>query len=184
MARNEQLPPDLPVPVDDGLADHLPGARMPSVPLPATGGGLVDLSTLAGRTAVFVYPRTAPPDEPEVELAAWSAIPGARGCTPQACGYRDHFAEFQRAGVRVHGLSVQETDPQREVVARLALPFELLPDADLELTSALRLPTMEYRGRPLLKRLTLVIRDGTIEHVLYPVFPPDQSAAAALQRLA
>jgi peroxiredoxin len=169
------LPPDLPVPQDDGGARHLAGTRLPSIALRSTRGEAVDLSRLQGRTVVYAYPRTGEPGKPAPE--GWDAIPGARGCTPQSCGFRDHFAELQQQGVdRVFGLSTQDTDYQREVAERLHLPFAILSDAAFELTNALRLPTFETSGMTLLKRLTMVIDNGTITHVFYPVFPPDRSA--------
>ncbi len=170
-----ELPPDLPAPVDDGAADHLRGLHMPSVPLPSTAGGLVDLAELPGRTVVYCYPRTGEPDKDSPP--GWDEIPGARGCTPQACAFRDHHAELQALGARVYGLSTQTTAYQQEVVARLHLPFDLLSDAELRFAAALHLPTFEIAGMTLIKRLTLIIRDGTIEHVFYPVFPPNRSAA-------
>jgi peroxiredoxin len=175
------LPPDLPVPTDDGAAAHLPGLRLPSVSLPATDGGTVDLSSLPGRTVVYIYPRTGRPDQ-EVP-AGWNEIPGARGCTPQSCAFRDHYAELRALGARVFGLSTQDTAYQREAVDRLHLPFPLLSDEQLAFAAALRLPTFQVDslpGQTLLKRLTLILRDGRIEHVFYPVFPPDQNAADVL----
>jgi peroxiredoxin len=168
------LPPNLPVPVDDGAADHLTGVQMPAVQLRSTDGSEVDLSTLPGTTVVYAYPRTGRPDR-EVP-AAWDAIPGARGCTPQSCAFRDHHAELRALGARVFGLSTQDTAYQREVVERLHLPFPLLSDEDLILTRALRLPTFVFEGETLLKRLTLVLSDGRVEKVFYPVFPPDRNA--------
>lgn len=172
------LPDNLPVPRDDGAADHLEGTRLPSVPLAATDGTTVDLSTLTGRTVVYCYPRTGRPDRPNPD--GWDAIPGARGCTPQSCSYRDHHAELAAVGARVYGLSTQDTAYQQEAVARLHLPFPLLSDADLSLSSALALPTFEIviNGHPqtLLRRLTMIITNGTISHVFYPVFPPDSDA--------
>lgn len=169
-----ELPSDLPVPVDDGAANHLPGMRVPPVSLPTTGGNEVDLSRLPGRTVVYAYPRTGRPGEPS--LPGWDQIPGARGCTPQSCGFRDHHQELQSLGARVFGLSTQDTDYQREAAERLNLPFPLLSDADLRLANALRLPTFEVQSMTLLKRLALVIKDGRIEKVFYPVFPPDKNA--------
>jgi peroxiredoxin len=166
----------IPAPVDDGATRHLAGARMASVPLRATNGGTVDLSAIPGRVVVYAYPRTGRPgvDNPE----GWDTIPGARGCTPQSCSFRDHFAELQALGVnQLFGLSTQDTDYQREAAARLHLPFALLSDEHLKLTRAMRLPTFETSGMTLLKRVTLVIKDGTVEHVFYPVFPPDRSAS-------
>ncbi len=169
------LPADLPVPVDDGACDQLPGMRLPALALPATDGAVVDLSTLPGRSVVYVYPRTGRPDQPLP--TGWDEIPGARGCTPQSCAYRDLAAELAALGARVFGLSSQDTAYQREAVARLHLPFPLLSDERLELATALALPTFAVDGMTLIKRLTLVIRDGAIETVFYPVFPPDADAA-------
>ena len=169
------LPPDLPVPVDDGACDHLPGLAMPRVKLRSTKDRWVDLSTEAGsRIVVYCYPRTGRPDAPTPE--GWDAIPGARGCTPETCGFRDHHQELRKLGAEVFGLSTQDTEYQKEMVARLEVPFEVLSDANLELTRVLRLPTFEFRGATLLKRLTLVISRQHIEKVFYPVFPPDQHA--------
>ena len=171
-----QLPPDLPVPVDDGATDHLPGIQLPSVPLQATDGTAVDLADLSGRTVVFIYPKTGRPGQPVPP--EWDAIPGARGCTTQACNFRDLHQELITLGVaRVFGLSTQTTEYQREAVERLHLPFSLLSDAKLDFAGALRLPTFEFDGETLLCRLTLVIDGGTVRKHFYPVFPPDQSAA-------
>ena len=149
--------------------------------LPATTDETIDLATLTGRTVHFCYPRTGRPDE---ELPpGWNAIPGARGCTPEACGFRDAHAQFAELGVRVLALSTQPGDYQREMAERLHLPFPVLSDEELELTSTLRLPTFETSGMTLLKRLTLVIDDGRIEHVFYPVFPPDSHAGEVLSWL-
>ena len=176
-----RLPPDLPVPVDDGMASHLVGFTVPSQLLPSTNGTLVDLSTLTGRTVVYCYPRTGRPDQ---ELPpGWNLIPGARGCTPQSCAFRDHHRDLQNLNARVFGLSTQDTDYQREVVGRLHLPFPLLSDARLEFAAALRLPTFEVESARLLKRLTLIIRDGTVEQVFYPVFPPDANARQVVEWL-
>jgi peroxiredoxin len=177
MARTEnpyELPEDLPVPTDDGAADHLPGIQIPSVPLSSTAGETVDLSALSGRTVVYCYPMTGRPgsDLP----SGWDEIPGARGCTPQSCSFRDHHAELQALGARVFGLSTQDTEYQREATQRLQLPFALLSDEDLAFADTLRLPTFEVDDMVLLKRLTLIIKDGRIEKVFYPVFPPDRSA--------
>jgi peroxiredoxin len=175
------LPGDLPVPEDDGGAAHLPGRALPSTPLPATTGGEIDLAALPGRVVVFAYPRTG---EPGVDPGAdWDAIPGARGCTPEVCGVRDAIDGFRRLGVTVAGLSAQSPAEQAEAAERLALPYPLLSDERGDLARALSLPTFEWRGRTLLKRVTLLVRDGTIEDVIYPVFPPDRAAAEALARL-
>lgn len=177
------LPVDLPRPVNDGACDHLPGLRVPAIALPATDGTMVDLSLARdGRTVVYVYPRTGRPNEPLP--TGWDAIPGARGCTPESCAFRDHHAELQALGARVFGLSAQSTDDQREVVERLHLPFAVLSDADLAFARALRLPTFTVDGMELIKRLTLVLRAGAIEHVFYPIFPPDAHAADVCRWLA
>lgn len=177
-----QLPSDLPVPTDDGACDHLPGSALPPISLKSTGGSFVLLGDpSAQRTIVYCYPHTGVPDrEPPGGIAAWNKIPGARGCTPQTCAYQDRFEEFRRRNVQVFGLSTQTTDYQREMVDRLHVPFEVLSDCNLELTRALKLPTFEYDAQTLLKRLTLVIHGGKIEHVFYPVFPPDQNAEVVL----
>ena len=165
----------IPKPTDDGAARHLTGERIPSVVLLATDGTTVDLSSLPGRVVVYAYPRTGTPNVENPP--GWDFIPGARGCTPQSCAFRDHFAELKALGInRILGLSTQDTGYQREAAERLHLPFPLLSDENLSLTKALRLPTFETSGMQLLKRLTMVINDGKIEHVFYPVFPPDQNA--------
>jgi peroxiredoxin len=184
MARTDDihtLPEDLPVPEDDGAADHLLNAAVPPIALPSTGGDTVRLADLPGRTVLFCYPRTGRPDE---ELPpGWNSIPGARGCTPEACGFRDAHARFADIGARVVALSTQSPEYQAEMAERLHLPFPVLSDEDLELTRALDLPTFETQGWTLLKRLTLVIDDGRIRRVFYPVFPPDSHAGEVLDAL-
>jgi peroxiredoxin len=175
-----ELPPDLPVPVDDGAAGHLVGQPAPPVVLPSTSGDAVALDRLgAGRSVLYVYPLTGRPD---VDLPeGWDSIPGARGCTTEACDFRDHHAELLESGAAaVFGLSSQDTAYQQEVVERLGLPFAMLADPGFAVAEALRLPTFTAGGRTLYKRLTLVIRDGEIEHVFYPVFPPNQHAQQVL----
>jgi peroxiredoxin len=178
------LPPGLPIPSDDGATEHLLGVRVPPIPLPTTDGADVVLGE-AGRLerrVVYAYPRTGRPGEaPLVE--DWDLIPGARGCTPESCAFRDHHAELARAGADVLGLSTQDTAYQREAVERLNLPFALVSDAELRLTRAMRLPTFEIAGHILLKRFTLVVCDGRVEHVFYPVFPPDRHAQEVLRWL-
>jgi peroxiredoxin len=171
------LPAGLPVPQDDGAARHLPGMRVPALALPTTRGRRLDVAALGGegRAVLYVYPRTGRPDEPP--LPGWDQIPGARGCTPQSCAFRDHHQELRELGAEVFGLSAQTPADQREFAERVHLPYELLSDADLELARALRLPGFEVAGLRLLKRLTLILRRGAIERVFYPVFPPDRNAA-------
>lgn len=179
------LPPDLPVPEDDGAADHLPGADVPSVRLASTMGGEVDLAAAAagpGRLVVYVYPRTGKPGVPNIE--GWDDIPGARGCTPHNAGFRDHLTDFAAFGATVVGVSAQSPEDQAEFAAREAIPYPLLSDAGLVLAAALGLPTFEAGGLTLYRRLAFVAREGRIEHAFYPVFPPDQNAADVLVWLA
>lgn len=176
------LPADLPIPQDDGAARHLTGLKLPSLQLPATDGSQIDLSKLSGRTVVYIYPRTGVPGQPSPD--GWDQIPGARGCTPQSCSFRDHFAELKQLGVgRIYGLSTQNTDYQSEAAVRLHLPFPILSDAGLALTRSINLPTFTVAGMTLLKRMALVIDDGLISKVFYPVFPPDQNAAEVIDWL-
>jgi len=176
------LPPDLPVPRDDGAADHLPGLRLPALALTATAGGSVDLAAAAaaaGTLVLYVYPRTGVPGEPSPD--GWDAIPGARGCTPQSCAFRDHHAELRAAGADVLGLSAQRLEEQAEFAAREHLPFALVSDSELRLAAALRLPTFEAGGMRLYKRITLIAEaDRTIAKAFYPVFPPQRNAADVL----
>ncbi|UNO41763.1 MerR family transcriptional regulator [Streptomyces sp. MST-110588] len=174
------LPAGLPVPEDDGAAAHLPGMKVPPLELRGTADTAVRLDALGtGRTVIYVYPLTGRPgaDLPD----GWDSIPGARGCTPEACGFRDHHRDLLAAGAHgVFGLSSQDTDYQREVVQRLHLPFQMLSDPERSLAQALGLPTFVTGGLTLYKRLTLIVRDGVIEHVFYPVFPPNEHAAQVL----
>ncbi len=177
MARTDdvyKLPDNLPVPLDDGACRHLLGMRLPAVSLSSTAGGLVDLSALPGTVVIYVYPRTGEPDKDPPP--GWDLIPGARGCTPQSCAFRDHHQELRALGASVYGLSTQTTDYQREMVARLHLPFPVLSDAKLELVQTLKLPTFTVEGMTLIKRLTLILDDAVISKVFYPVFPPDKNA--------
>ena len=172
------LPDHLPVPQDDGAVRHLMGIRLPDVALPATDGASVDLSKLRGRTVVYVYPRTGRPGH--ATPTGWDAIPGARGCTPQSCGFRDHATEFAAAGARVAGLSAQTLEEQVEFAEREQMPFPVLADPERRLGAALRLPTFEFEGAELYKRVTLVLEAAHVAKVFYPVFPPDRNAAEAL----
>lgn len=176
------LPDDLPAPQDDGGADHLPGTKLPSALLPSTSGETVDPSALSGLTVVYCYPMTGRPDAALPD--GWDGIPGARGCTPQSCSFRDHHEELRSLGVSyVFGVSTQSTAYQREAKERLHLPFDLLSDSTLAFRDALRLPTFEVQGDTLLKRLTLILLGGVVEHVFYPVFPPDRSAQEVIEWL-
>lgn len=176
-----RIPDGIPAPSDDGAADHLPGAELPSLPLSSTAGEAVDLSALSGTTVVYCYPMTGRPDR---ELPkGWDEIPGARGCTPQSCAFRDHHAHLRALGARVFGLSTQSTDYQSEAVDRLRLPYALLSDEELNFARALELPTFEAEGATLLKRLTFVSENGKITKVFYPVFPPGENAATVVEWL-
>ncbi|WP_460516955.1 peroxiredoxin [Flindersiella endophytica] len=174
------LPTDLPVPSDDGAADHLPGAAVPSLLLPATTGSSVSLlsASQSERVVVFCYPKTGRPGV--APAPGWDSIPGARGCTPEACAFRDLKVSFDALNVAIFGLSTQPTPYQQEAASRLHLPYPLLSDASLALTTALRLPSMIVEGETLLRRTTLVLDAGAITHVFYPVFPPDTHAEAVL----
>ena len=176
------LPPDLPEPADDGAARHLRDAPIPHISLPSTGARIVDLRALsAERTVIYCYPMTGVPNQPLP--AGWDLIPGARGCTPQTRGFRDHYHELKDLQAEVFGLSTQTTEYQQEMAARLHLPFEILSDSEFHFSDALRLPTFEVEGIRFLKRLTLIVRDHRIEHVFYPVFPPNESADKVLRWL-
>ncbi|MGA7128988.1 MAG: peroxiredoxin [Chthoniobacterales bacterium] len=179
MPQSLSLPDNLPVPQDDGACGHLAGLKMPQVALLTTAGSTIDFSSLTGRSVIFCYPKTGlPGKEPS---AVWNEIPGARGCTPQNCGFRDEYANVQRAGVKqVFGLSTQSSSYQREAAERLHLPYLLVSDEKLAFTHTLNLPTFDFDGETLIKRLTLIVDDAVITHVLYPVFPPDKSAADTL----
>jgi len=170
------LPEGLPEPVDDGAADHLEGTEMPALSLPATAGDALDLSKAArGTLVLYVYPRTGRPGEPLPE--GWDDIPGARGCTPQSCAFRDHFGELRALSADVLGMSAQPLSDQTEFAERVELPYPILSDLELALADALALPTFEVAGMRLYRRLTVVARAGRIVKAFYPVFPPDRNAA-------
>ena len=175
------LPANLPRPVDDGACDHLAHTLLPHIPLASTAGRQVDLAAQSGIVVAYFYPMTGTPGK--ALPLGWDAIPGARGCTPQACAFRDHAAELSALGATIFGISVQSTDEQREAAERLHLPFELLSDERRELAGALNLPLFTADGRQLIRRLTLIIEDGRIEQVFYPVFPPDAHAAEVVRWL-
>lgn len=178
-----ELPPGLPVPIDDGACAHLAALRLPPVALTAASGRAVDLSAIDGLSVVYIYPMSGP-DAPLPD--GWDLIPGTRGCSPQACDFRDHARELESYGASVFGLSTQSPAMLAAEVARLHLPFDLLSDEHLALQRRLRLPLfdIEVSGRRILKRVTLICRDGRIEHVFYPVFPPDKNAEEVLRWLA
>lgn len=176
----DKLPEDLPIPVDDGAADHLVGMRLPDISLPDTDQNRVSINQ--GKLAVFyIYPMTGRPDTPLP--GGWNDIPGARGCTPESCSFRDHYSQLQRLDAEVYGISTQKTDYQREAKQRLHLPFELLSDSNHELKTSLNLPTFTVDGMRLYKRITLVAEHGSIVKVFYPVFPPDTHAAEVFSYL-
>ena len=181
MAREDdlqRLPADLPRPPADRACDHLPGRALPAIALPSTAGRAIDLSTQPGRLVLYCFPRASQADAPSP--AGWDQIPGARGCTPQSLAFRAHHQEILAQGASLFGLSTQSPAAQAEIATRLKLPFPLLSDADLAFAHALDLPTFEVEGLTLIRRLTLIATDATIEHVFYPVFPPDQNAAAVV----
>ncbi len=179
MTDPHELPENLPVPEDDGACLHLPGQDLPDLELSSTAGRRVHLRDLSRGLAVFFfYPRSGRPGVPIP--AAWDQTPGARGCTPQSCAYRDHHAEFRRLGATVFGVSSQDSAYQLELVSRNQLPYEILSDAEFLLTDALQLPTFEFEGVRLIKRLTLVVEKARIKKVFYPVFPPNQNAEVVL----
>ena len=169
------LPANLPVPQDDGACDHLLGASIPPLTLPSSDVSVNLAALAAGRAVLYVYPRTGTPGRPVP--AGWDAMPGARGCTPQSCAFRDHAAELEQLGARVAGLSAQSLAEQEEVAQRLHLPYPVLSDPELQLAHELELPTFTFEGVELYKRVTLILAKGRVEHVFYPVFPPDRNAA-------
>jgi peroxiredoxin len=178
-----ELPPNLPIPENDGAADHLTDMQVPSLRLSSTDGKTIDLAELAqSQLVVYVYPRTGVPGEPSP--TGWDDIPGARGCTPQSCAFRDSLAEFHRFEATVAGISAQSPAEQKEFATREHIPFLLLSDSDLALASLLRLPTFEAEGMTLYRRLTFVAEAGRIVKIFYPVFPPDQNASEVLGWLA
>jgi peroxiredoxin len=175
MANLSQLPDDLPVPQDDGSTDHLNGLRLPQIPLRSTSGMDIDLGQIKGKLVVYCYPMTG---QPNVALPdGWDQIPGARGCTPQSCAFRDHYQELQALGAQVIGLSVQSTEYQKEMADRLHLPFPVVSDKDYQFQKALNMPTFVAGGMTLLKRVTLIANDGVIVGVHYPIFPSDSDAS-------
>ena len=181
MTTLSELPKDLPVPYDDGACAHLQGMHLPELSLASTHGELITLSTLTGTTVIYIYPMTGRPDTPLP--VGWDQIPGARGCTPQSCSFRNHYSELHSLNAQVYGLSTQATSYQQEAVERLHLPFALLSDESLELVKALSLPTLQIEGKTLIKRITLICENGKIVKVFYPVFPPDKNAKDVISYL-
>jgi len=179
------FPSSLPIPTDDGGCKHITSSlpyALSSISLPTTSNDKIDLSSLSSLTILFCYPRTGAPGETIPD--EWNSIPGARGCTPQACSFRDLYSDLQKLGVAaVYGVSTQDSQYQAEVKERIKLPFELLSDEKLGFQQAMKLPTIEWQGKTLIKRLTLAIENGKVIKVWYPVFPPDKSAAAVMEWL-
>ena len=173
----DQLPADLPVPVDDGACDHLRGTSLPEIHLPSTGGDTINIRRQSGYTVIYIYPMTGKPNVALPE--GWESIPGARGCTPQSCSFRDLHGELKQYA-NIYGLSSQETDYQQEAKLRLHLPFELLSDHSFLLKQALSLPTFTVEGIQRYKRVTLIVKDDVIQKVFYPVFPPNENAEKVL----
>ncbi|MEC5031898.1 MAG: peroxiredoxin [Oscillatoria sp. PMC 1051.18] len=176
-----ELPPDLPVPIDDGASSHLLGKSLPNVILQSTSNRPINIANIQGKVVFYCYPMTG---KPGVKLPdGWDFIPGARGCTPQSCSFRDRYQELQAIGTQVYGVSAQKYSDQLEAVKRLHLPFELLSDANFLLTKSLQLPTFEVENKRLIKRLTLIVEEGKIVKVFYPVFPPDRNAQEVVEWL-
>lgn len=174
MQKLTELPEDLPIPVDDGACNHLLGESLPAIALFSTQDRWVDLSAIAGHLVIYCYPMTGRPDRPLPD--GWDEIPGARGCTPQSCAFRDHHQELSELGAQVFGLSTQSTAYQKEAAERLHLPFELLSDHDLSFAKKLELPIFKIGDKRLIKRVTLIANEGKIVKVFYPVFPPNSNA--------
>ena len=181
MKTYETIPEDLPRPIDDGACDHLIGMKLPDIDLLATDGSVVNLSAQKRKTVVYCYPMTGKPGIPLPE--GWDEIPGARGCTPQSCSFRDHHSELSALGADVFGLSAQDTEYQREMVERLHLPFLVLSDANFKFCELMRLPTFEASGMRLLKRVTMIAENNTVIKVHYPIFPSDSDAPWVIEQL-
>jgi peroxiredoxin len=176
-----KLPEGLPIPTDDGACDHLKNISLPAISLRSTSDRFIDLGKLQQPTVIFFYPRTGEPTKPAP--ADWDLIPGARGCTPQSCGFRDLHGEFKSLGYQVFGASSQSTEYQKEFVSLNHIPFDILSDEKFELTDALNLPTFLFNGTKLIKRMTWVVSNGKIDHFFYPVFPPNENASRVLEWL-
>jgi peroxiredoxin len=181
MTNYNQLPPDLPIPIEDGATNHLIGMMLPNISLKSTRGYSINLRGIRGNVVIYCYPMTGQPNVPLPE--GWDQIPGARGCTPQSCSFRDHYQELQALGAEVIGLSVQTSDYQKEMTGRLHLPFPVLSDSNYEFQNAMNMPTFVAAGMILLKRVTLVATNGVIKAVHYPIFPSDSDPAWAIDYL-
>lgn len=181
MKNYNELPPDLPVPIDDGATNHLIGMTLPNISLKSTRGDLINLGSIRGKLVIYCYPMTGQPDVPLPE--GWDQIPGARGCTPQSCSFRDHYQELKVLGAEVIGLSVQINEYQKEMADRLHLPFPVVSDSNYEFQKAINMPTFVVAGMSLLKRVTLIADDSVIEAVHYPIFPSDSDAAWVIDYL-
>jgi peroxiredoxin len=181
MTNYNQLPPDLPIPIDDGATNHLIGMTLPNISLKSIRGDSINLRSIRGNVVIYCYPMTGQPNVPLPE--GWDQIPGARGCTPQSCSFRDHYQELQALGAEVIGLSVQTSDYQKEMTDRLHLPFPVLSDSNYEFSKAMNMPTFVAAGMILLKRVTLICEDGVIKAVHYPVFPSDSDPAWVIDYL-
>ena len=181
MTNYNQLPPDLPIPTDDGATNHLIGMTLPKISLKSTRGDLINLGRLRGKVVIYCYPMTGQPNVPLPE--GWDQIPGARGCTPQSCSFRDHYQDLQALGAEVVGLSVQTTEYQKEMANRLHLPFPVVSDMNYQFQKALNMPTFVAAGMTLLKRVTLIANNGVIEAVHYPIFPSDSDPAWVINYL-
>ena len=181
MNRYETMPKDLPKPIDDGACDHLIGTKLPNIGLIATDGSIVNFSAQLRKTVVYCFPMTGKPGVPLPE--GWDEIPGARGCTPQNCSFRDHYVELSALGANIFGLSTQNSEYQKEMVERLHLPFLVLSDVNFKFCDAMRLPTFDVNGMRLLKRVTLIAESNIVVKVHYPIFPSDSDAAWVIEQL-
>ena len=181
MTNYNQLPPDLPIPIDDGATNHLIGMTLPNISLKSTRGDSISVGNFNGKLVIYCYPMTGQPNVPLPE--GWDQIPGARGCTPQSCSFRDHYQDIQALGAEVIGLSVQTTDYQKEMADRLHLPFPVVSDSNHEFSKAMNMPTFVAAGMTLLKRVTLIAEDGMIKAVHYPIFPSDSDPAWVIDYL-
>ena len=181
MTNLNQLPTDLPIPQDDGSTNHLKGMKLPNLSLKATNGKAINFVDIKGKLVIYCYPLTG---QPNVALPdGWDQIPGARGCTPQSCSFRDHYQELQALGADVIGLSVQSTEYQKEMADRLHLPFQVVSDVNYQFQKALNMPTFVADGITLLKRVTLMVNNGVIDAVHYPIFPSDSDPAWVIDYL-